>query len=104
MNDSLRRTAARHTSRHRLPACGRISSREVRSGTSRRRGAAPVGSEQPGTKQARSAAPIDVAAVIRQRGYIGLLALAAVIGVVVSLASWCFLEIVHLLQQWVYTD
>jgi H+/Cl- antiporter ClcA len=63
-----------------------------------------VDSEQPGTKQARSAAPIDVAAVIRQRGYIGLLALAAVIGVVVSLASWCFLEIVHLVQQWVYTD
>ena len=29
---------------------------------------------------------------------------SALIGVVVSLASWAFLELIHALQQWVYTD
>lgn len=33
-----------------------------------------------------------------------LLAIAAVVGAVVSLAGWCFLVIVHDLQDWVYDD
>jgi len=38
------------------------------------------------------------------RQFLGLLQLAAVIGVVVSLAAWCFLQLVHYLPQWVYED
>jgi H+/Cl- antiporter ClcA len=44
------------------------------------------------------------AALIRTRQYRGLLVLAALIGIVVSLASWGFLELVHALQQWLYVD
>ena len=33
-----------------------------------------------------------------------MLVLAALIGVLVSLASWAFLELVHLIQEWVYHD
>ena len=38
------------------------------------------------------------------RQFLALLLLAAVIGVVVSLAAWCFLQLVHYLPQWVYED
>jgi chloride channel protein, CIC family len=48
--------------------------------------------------------PDDTGALIRSRPYRMLLVLAALIGVVVSSASWGFLEIVHLLQIWVYED
>lgn len=51
-----------------------------------------------------AASPHDVAAVLRQRSYRGLLLLAALVGVVVSLASWGFLELVHELQVWAYQD
>ena len=33
-----------------------------------------------------------------------LLLLAAAVGLVVSLASWCFLQFVHYLPEWVYED
>ena len=33
-----------------------------------------------------------------------LLVFAAVIGVLVSLASWGYLELIHYLQQWLYKD
>lgn len=46
----------------------------------------------------------EVAAVLRSRGYAGLLALAGVIGVAVSVASWCYLELVHGLEGWIYED
>jgi len=46
----------------------------------------------------------DPAALMRTKQYRRLLVLAAFIGVVVSLASWGFLEITHWLQQWVYVD
>ena len=51
-----------------------------------------------------SAAPTDPAALIRSREYRVLLVLAALVGLVVSAASWCFLEGVHELQVWVYED
>jgi len=49
-------------------------------------------------------APVDPGSLIRSRQYRILLVFAAVIGVVVSLASWGFLELVHAIQVWVYTD
>jgi len=51
-----------------------------------------------------SAAPPDPAAILRSRDFVRLLVLAAVIGVVVSLVGWAFLEGVHWIQVWVYTD
>jgi len=42
--------------------------------------------------------------VIRSKSYRILLVLAALIGVLVSFASWCFLELVHCIQQEVYTS
>ena len=52
--------------------------------------------------EAAAAAPADPGATIRSKGYRILLVLAAVIGVLVSFASWCFLELVHWIQQEVY--
>ncbi len=40
---------------------------------------------------------------MRSRRYIGLLMIVAIVGVVVSLASWCFLELIHQLSQELYT-
>jgi H+/Cl- antiporter ClcA len=54
-----------------------------------------------GTPQELSAEQAD--ATIRSRQYIALLVVVAVIGVVVSLAAWCFLEVIHQLQQELYT-
>ncbi len=46
----------------------------------------------------------DPAALLRSRRYRGLLVLAALVGLIVSAASWCFLEGVHEIQVWVYED
>lgn len=46
----------------------------------------------------------DPAALIRSRDYRVLLVFAAVVGLLVSTASWCFLELVHELQVGVYED
>lgn len=51
-----------------------------------------------------AAPPVDPGSLIRSKQYRVLLVLAAVIGVLVSLASWGFLELVHGIQQWVYVD
>ena len=51
-----------------------------------------------------STALTDPAALIRSREYRVLLVLAALVGLLVSAASWCFLEGVHELQVWVYED
>ena len=48
--------------------------------------------------------PVDPRSQIRSRQYRALLVIASLIGLVVSLASWCFLELVHLLQVGVYED
>jgi chloride channel protein, CIC family len=45
----------------------------------------------------------QAAATMRSRRYVGLLVITAIIGVVVSLASWCFLELVYQIQQELYT-
>src|SRR5512142_1862887 len=42
-------------------------------------------------------------ATIRSKRYVALLAVVAVIGVIVSLAAWCFLEGIHQIQQELYT-
>jgi hypothetical protein len=42
--------------------------------------------------------------LLRSRQYRALLVFAAVIGVLVSFAAWCFLELVHAIQVGVYTD
>ena len=46
--------------------------------------------------------PEQVEATIRSRGFVALLLLAAIAGVVVSLAAWCFLELVNQIQRGVY--
>lgn len=46
----------------------------------------------------------DPAAILRSRGFVGLLVFAAVIGVIVSFAGWCFLELIHQIQIFVYRD
>ncbi|MGA7417603.1 MAG: chloride channel protein [Acidimicrobiales bacterium] len=48
--------------------------------------------------------PPDPGSLLRSRDYRVLLALAALIGVLVSLASWGYLELIHYLQQWLYKD
>ncbi len=44
----------------------------------------------------------QVEATLRSRGFVVLLLLAAIAGVVVSLAAWCFLELVNQIQRGVY--
>ena len=53
---------------------------------------------------APAAAPVDPGSLLRSKNYRVLLLLAAVLGVVVSLASWGFLELIHYTQQWVYKE
>ena len=51
-----------------------------------------------------AAPPADPGEVLRSRQYRVLLVFAALIGVIVSLASWAFLELIHGLQTWVFED
>ena len=51
-----------------------------------------------------AAPPIDPGSLLRSKSYRVLLVLASVIGVVVSVASWGFLELIHYTQQWVYKE
>ena len=48
--------------------------------------------------------PADPLALLRTRSYLGLLVLAAVIGVPVSAAAYFFLALVSKLQGWIFTD
>ncbi|MDQ2873448.1 MAG: chloride channel protein [Actinomycetota bacterium] len=48
--------------------------------------------------------PPDPLALLRSRSYLGLLALAAIIGVPVSAVAYFFLALVSKLQGWVFTD
>jgi H+/Cl- antiporter ClcA len=50
------------------------------------------------------ATPPDPASLIRSRRFVVLLVLAALVGVVASLAAWAFLEVVHQIQVGVYFD
>jgi H+/Cl- antiporter ClcA len=49
-----------------------------------------------------SAAADDPGAILLSKGFVVLLAVAAIVGVVVSLAAWCFLELVYQIQQEVF--
>ena len=58
-----------------------------------------------GPRTSAGATPVaDPGALLRSRSYRALLVFAAVIGVVVSIAGWAFLELLHLVQEWVYED
>jgi H+/Cl- antiporter ClcA len=46
--------------------------------------------------------PEQVNATIESRAFVALLAIAAVVGVVVSLAAWCFLELINQIQRGVF--
>jgi H+/Cl- antiporter ClcA len=48
--------------------------------------------------------PPDPAAVLRSRSYVGLLVLAAILGVPISAAAYGFLALVTGLQEWLFTD
>jgi H+/Cl- antiporter ClcA len=48
--------------------------------------------------------PPDPAGLMASRGFLRLLVLVAILGVVASLVAWGFLELVKHLQEWVYTD
>jgi H+/Cl- antiporter ClcA len=48
--------------------------------------------------------PSDPAAILRSRSYVGLLVLAAVLGVPISAAAYGFLALVAGLQEWLFTD
>src|SRR3954453_11445661 len=47
---------------------------------------------------------MDPLEVVRTRRFPGLLVLSAIVGVVASLAAWCFLELVHQIQVGIYYD
>jgi H+/Cl- antiporter ClcA len=46
----------------------------------------------------------DPESTLRSRAFVVVLALAALVGVIASLAAWCFLELIFYIQQWVFTD
>lgn len=48
--------------------------------------------------------PPDPASTIRSKQFVVLLVLAAIVGVVASVAAWGFLELIYYTQVWVYTD
>ena len=51
-----------------------------------------------------SAPPSDPSAILRSRSFAALLVFAALIGVVVSLASWGYLELIHQCQIGLFND
>jgi H+/Cl- antiporter ClcA len=48
--------------------------------------------------------PADPTAIMRDRRFLAILALAAIVGVVASAAAWGLLELLHELQPWVFDD
>jgi H+/Cl- antiporter ClcA len=53
---------------------------------------------------AANPSPPDPVSVMRSKRFLGLLALAALVGVAASAVAWGFLELVFHMQQWVFTD
>src|SRR3954467_11420132 len=47
-------------------------------------------------------ASADVATLLRSRAFLGLLVLAAIVGLVASVAAWGFLELIHQVQVGVW--
>src|SRR5947209_4794060 len=58
--------------------------------------------DAPTASKATSEASDDPTATLLSRGFLVLLAIAAVVGLVVSLAAWCFLELIYQIQQELY--
>jgi H+/Cl- antiporter ClcA len=54
------------------------------------------------TAEPSSPTPEDPTATLLSKGFMVLLVIAAVVGVVVSLVAWCFVELVYQLQQELY--
>jgi chloride channel protein, CIC family len=46
----------------------------------------------------------DPASTLRSKSFVVVLVLAAIVGVIASLAAWCFLQLIFYIQQWVFTD
>ena len=46
----------------------------------------------------------DPAAVMRERRFVGVLVLAAIVGVVASFAAWVFLDLIYQVQKFAYTS
>src|SRR5262249_11098413 len=82
---------------------GKSSGKQRRSAL-RRRPRLSRPSAQPGMSVGTETPLVDPATLIRSRQYRVLLVLAALIGLLVSAASWGFLEVVHEIQVWVYKD
>ena len=57
-----------------------------------------------GATAATATAPPDPGVLLRSRQYLGLLVLAAVIGVPISAAAYGFLALIHYVQDWVFDD
>ena len=55
-------------------------------------------------RTAADSSPPEADSLLRSKEYRVLLVFAAVIGVLVSLASWGYLELIHYLQEWLYKD
>ena len=63
-----------------------------------------AGMRSGGGASASAGGPVDVGALVRSRSYRGLLVIASVLGVIISLACWAFLELIHAAQTWIYSD
>ncbi|HZU59874.1 MAG TPA: chloride channel protein [Solirubrobacteraceae bacterium] len=59
-------------------------------------------SDTPAAESAGSETDGDPSALLLSRGFIAVLLIAAVVGVIVSLAAWCFVELIYQIQQELY--
>jgi len=66
--------------------------------------ARPEPSKDPPTSADAGAPPIDPAVVIRSKGYIGALVLAAILGIPISAIAYGFLALVAAMQKFLFTD
>jgi H+/Cl- antiporter ClcA len=59
--------------------------------------------QAPAPTDAGSAAPEDPNSTLLSKGFVVLLVIASVVGVLVSLAAWCFVELIYQIQRELYT-
>jgi H+/Cl- antiporter ClcA len=60
--------------------------------------------DRAGSPVADGSAGPDPASTLRSKSFVAVLVLAAIVGVIASLAAWCFLELIFYVQRWVFTD
>lgn len=60
--------------------------------------------DRAGSPVADEPAGPDPASTLRSKSFLAVLVLAAIVGVIASLAAWCFLELIFYVQRWVFTD